>query len=97
MTVTSIATAIIVGCVVGGAARLAGDRGTPAWVLLTAGVAAALAGATVARLAGIDTSRPGPPEVLVQIGAAGLAVAGAVMPSRRTGAAWRPDDREEAT
>jgi hypothetical protein len=97
VTVSSIATAIVVGFVVGGAVRLAGDRSTPAWVLLTAGVAAALAGAAAARLIGIDTSRLGPPEVLIQIAAAGLAVAGAVVLPRCTDAAWRSDDREEAT
>ncbi|RZU51187.1 hypothetical protein EV385_2989 [Krasilnikovia cinnamomea] len=81
MTITSITAALVIGGVLGAAAALAlGDRRRiPVWVLISVGVAAALAATVLARLAGLDASRLRLAELLVQIVAAAVAlvVAGA--------------------
>jgi hypothetical protein len=85
MTIAGIATALVVGSVLGGAAALATrSRGrVPAWVLISVGVAAALAGAMLARLAGLDGSRMRLAELTAPAVTAGIALAGAAAPFRR--------------
>ena len=85
MTVVSIATALIVGCSIGAVAALAtqGRRSVPVWVLISASVAAALAGVVLAWLVGLDGSGLWFAELLVQASAAVLAVA---VPQPRHGA-----------
>lgn len=87
MTVPSIMAALAAGCAVGGLGGLLvrGRHPVPAWVLLAAGVAGALAGAMIVRLVGMEASRLGIAEVGIQVVAAGLAVVGAAGRPRGAG------------
>lgn len=76
MTITGIVTALIVGLIVGALGRLAvpGRQNIPVWLTLVIGVVAALLGAVVARLVGINQSGFSLLTLLIQVGLAALGV-----------------------
>jgi uncharacterized membrane protein YeaQ/YmgE (transglycosylase-associated protein family) len=86
MTALSLIIAVTVGVVAGAAGRaLVRRRSVPLWLLVAAGVAAAVLATVVARMAGVE--RPGPTvtEVVLQIllAAAGVALVAATADRER--------------
>jgi uncharacterized membrane protein YeaQ/YmgE (transglycosylase-associated protein family) len=61
MTVTGIITAIIVGAIIGGLARLIlpGRQNIPIWLTIVVGIVAAFIGTFLARAIGISTATSG--------------------------------------
>ncbi|RKN22412.1 hypothetical protein D7147_06995 [Micromonospora musae] len=89
MSGSALVSAVLVGLAVGVLGRwaLPGRRAAPLWLTLALGVAAALLGSTVARLAGADLdSFPGL-RLTVQVGCAGGAVLLALLTTGATVAA----------
>ena len=84
MTVTGIITALIVGLVVGALGRLAVPhrRNIPIWLTMAVGVVAALLGAVLVRLAGINPSGFSLLELLLQVVLAAAGVALVALTSR---------------
>ncbi|MET8147081.1 hypothetical protein ACIBSW_12455 [Actinoplanes sp. NPDC049668] len=76
MTVSSLATAVAVGTLLGliGRWTLPTGRRIPFWVPLALAVGAAVLGTVIGRLAGIDASGVSPMEVILQVVFAGAAV-----------------------
>lgn len=86
MTATSLLTAVTAGMVIGFAGHWIGRTAgkVPLWLPPAVGVGAALLGTVAARLAGIDTARVSPVEIVLQIGlAAGAVTAVALTTDRR--------------
>ena len=81
MTGTSLISAVTVGLVLGGVARLLVPtcRDTPFWLPMAVGVCAAVLASIVARLAGLHPSQVSPFEVLLQVVLAGLSVGGVAL------------------
>ncbi|MFJ6194686.1 GlsB/YeaQ/YmgE family stress response membrane protein [Micromonospora sp. NPDC092111] len=77
MSATGIAAAVVVGLVVGTLGRLAGPgrQRVPVWLTLAVGLTAALLGAIVSRLVGIDSDGYTLRQLIVQVGLAGVGVA----------------------
>jgi uncharacterized membrane protein YeaQ/YmgE (transglycosylase-associated protein family) len=84
VTVTGIITALIVGLSVGALGWLAVPRrqNIPIWLTMAVGVVAALLGAVVVRLAGINPSGFSLLELLLQVVLAAAAVALVAVTSR---------------
>ena len=76
MTITGIVTAIIIGLIVGALGRLAvpGRQNIPIWLTLVIGVAAALLGTVLARVAGVDTTGFSGLQLLIQVALAAIGV-----------------------
>jgi uncharacterized membrane protein YeaQ/YmgE (transglycosylase-associated protein family) len=71
MTITGILTAIVIGAIIGGLARLIipGDQGISWWLTIIVGIIAALVGTVVARAFGWDhTAGVDWLELLTQLG-----------------------------
>lgn len=79
MTITGIISAIIIGAVIGGLARLIlpGRQPIPVWLTILVGIVAAFIGTFLARAFGIPTNTPGIDwlELLVQLVVAVIGVA----------------------
>ncbi|HET6532626.1 MAG TPA: GlsB/YeaQ/YmgE family stress response membrane protein [Actinoplanes sp.] len=77
MTITGLLTALVVGLIVGALGRLVvpGRQTISIWLTLAIGVAAALLGTVLARLAGLNASGFSFLTLLVQVGLAGAGVA----------------------
>jgi uncharacterized membrane protein YeaQ/YmgE (transglycosylase-associated protein family) len=71
MTITGIITAIIIGAIIGGLARLIlpGKQNIPIWLTIVVGIVAAVIGTFIARAVGIPTVTSGIDwlELLVQL------------------------------
>ncbi|MFC3502818.1 hypothetical protein ACFOOK_17810 [Micromonospora krabiensis] len=85
MTGSALLSALVVGLAVGGAGRFVvpGRTTVPVWLTLALGVAAALLGSILVRVAGAGVGEPGAWWLLVQTGSAGLAVVFAVLAGRQ--------------
>jgi uncharacterized membrane protein YeaQ/YmgE (transglycosylase-associated protein family) len=79
MTITGIITAIIIGAIIGGLARLIlpGKQNIPIWLTIVVGIVAAFVGTAIARAVGIPTVTSGIDwlELLVQLVVAVIGVA----------------------
>ncbi len=79
MTITGIITAIIIGAIIGGLARLIlpGKQNIPIWLTIVVGIVAAFVGTAIARALGIPTVTSGIDwlELLVQLVVAVIGVA----------------------
>ena len=79
MTITGIITAIIIGAIIGGLARLIlpGKQNIPIWLTIVVGIVAAFIGTAIARAVGIPTVTSGIDwlELLVQLVVAVIGVA----------------------
>lgn len=79
MTITGIITAIIIGAIIGGLARLIlpGKQNIPIWLTIVVGIAAAVIGTFIASAVGIPTATSGIDwlELLVQLVVAVIGVA----------------------
>ncbi len=79
MTISGIFTAIIIGAIIGGLARLIlpGRQNIPIWLTIVVGIVAALLGTAIARAVGIPTVTSGIDwlELLVQLIVAVIGVA----------------------
>jgi uncharacterized membrane protein YeaQ/YmgE (transglycosylase-associated protein family) len=79
MTITGIITAIIIGAIIGGLARLVlpGKQNIPIWLTIVVGIVAAFIGTAIARAVGIPTVTSGIDwlELLVQLIVAVIGVA----------------------
>jgi uncharacterized membrane protein YeaQ/YmgE (transglycosylase-associated protein family) len=79
MTITGIITAIIIGAIIGGLARLIlpGKQNIPIWLTIVVGIVAAVIGTFIARAVGIPTVTSGIDwlELLVQLVVAVVGVA----------------------
>jgi uncharacterized membrane protein YeaQ/YmgE (transglycosylase-associated protein family) len=79
MTISGIVTAIIIGAIIGGLARLIlpGRQNIPIWLTIVVGIVAALLGTAIARAVGIPTVTSGIDwlELLVQLIVAVIGVA----------------------
>ena len=79
MTITGIITAIIIGAIIGGLARLIlpGKQNIPIWLTIVVGIVAAFIGTAIARAVGIPTVTSGLDwlELLVQLVVAVIGVA----------------------
>lgn len=87
MTITGLFTALIVGAL--GRLVVPGRQAISIWLTLAIGVAAALLGTVLARLAGIDASGFSFLTLLVQVGLAGAGVALVAGTARRRGTGVR--------
>lgn len=87
MNGSTLVGALVVGVVVGSLGRLAvaGRTAAPVWLTLALGVAAALLGAIVVGLVGVDRARPAVLPLVVQSGFAAVAVVLAVLAAGRPG------------
>ena len=87
MTITGIITAIIIGAIIGGLARLIlpGKQNIPIWLTIVVGIVAAFIGTFIARAVGIPTVTSGIDwlELLVQLVVAVIGVAAVVGIYRR--------------
>ncbi|MCW3844151.1 hypothetical protein ONA70_29075 [Micromonospora yasonensis] len=88
MNETTLVGALVVGLVVGALGRLVvpGRKAAPVWLTLALGVAAALLGAIVVGLVGVDRTQPAVVPLIVQCGFAAAAVVLAVVTAGRQGA-----------
>ncbi len=79
MTITGIISAVIIGAIVGGLARLLlpGKQNIPIWLTIVVGIVAAFVGTLLARAVGIPTATRGIDwlELLVQLVVAVIGVA----------------------
>jgi len=79
MTILGIITAIVIGAIIGGLARLIlpGKQNIPIWLTIVVGIVAALIGTAIARAIGIPTVTSGIDwlELLVQLIVAVIGVA----------------------
>ena len=91
MTITGIITAIIIGAIIGGLARLIlpGKQNIPIWLTIVVGIVAAVIGTFIARAVGIPTVTSGIDwlELLVQLVVAvvGVAAVAGIYRRRRVG------------
>jgi uncharacterized membrane protein YeaQ/YmgE (transglycosylase-associated protein family) len=91
MTITGIITAIIIGAIIGGLARLIlpGKQNIPIWLTIVVGIVAAFVGTAIARAVGIPTVTSGIDwlELLVQLVVAviGVAVVAGIYSRRSVG------------
>ncbi|MFI7609330.1 hypothetical protein ACIBTV_30045 [Micromonospora sp. NPDC049366] len=85
MTGSALVSALVVGLAVGGAGRFVvpGRTAVPVWLTLALGVAAALLGSILVRVAGADVHEPDALWLVVQTGSAGVAVVLAVLAGRQ--------------
>ncbi|MDZ5442369.1 hypothetical protein U2F26_06430 [Micromonospora sp. 4G57] len=85
MSGSALVSALIAGLAVGTAGRLVvpGQKAAPVWLTLALGVAAALLGSIMVRLAGADVDQPAVPRLIVQSVFAGVAVALAIVAAGR--------------
>ncbi|WP_233600924.1 MULTISPECIES: hypothetical protein [Micromonospora] len=85
MNGSTLVGALVVGLVVGSVGRLAvpGRTAAPVWLTLALGVAAALLGAIVVGLVGVDRTPPALLPLVVQSGFAAVAVVLAVVAAGR--------------
>jgi uncharacterized membrane protein YeaQ/YmgE (transglycosylase-associated protein family) len=76
MTASSLITAVAVGLVLGALAwcLVPACRRVPFWLPSAVGVGAAGLGTVIARLAGVDTSRVSPVELVLQVALAALSL-----------------------
>ncbi len=78
MTIAGIITAIIIGAIIGGPARLIlpGRQNIPIWLTIVVGIIAAFIGTFIARAVGIPTATSGIDwlELLVQVIVAAIGV-----------------------
>jgi hypothetical protein len=91
MTATSLVSAVAIGLVLGLLTRrlVPSCRGVPFWLPPAVGVGAAVLGTVIARLAGVDTSQVSPVELVLQVGAAGLALGAVAATADRQPSAGR--------
>lgn len=85
MSGSALLSALVVGSAVGVAGRLIipGRKVAPVWLTLALGVAAALLGSIVTRLAGASVDELAAPQLIVQSGFAALAVVLAIITAGR--------------
>lgn len=85
MTGTSLATAVVVGLVVGLLVRwlVPACRSVPFWLPPAVGVGAAVLGTVTARLGGVDTSQVSLVELVLQVTLAGLGVGAVALTADR--------------
>ncbi|MGC4864874.1 GlsB/YeaQ/YmgE family stress response membrane protein [Micromonospora sp. DT53] len=76
MSIAGLVAALLVGVAAGLLGRLVipGRREAPAWLTVSVGVVAALAGTIVAQLAGVDTSTLNLLALVIEVGFAGSGV-----------------------
>ncbi|WP_327035016.1 GlsB/YeaQ/YmgE family stress response membrane protein [Micromonospora ureilytica] len=76
MSIAGLVTALLVGVAAGLLGRLVipGRREAPAWLTVSVGVVAALAGTIAAQLAGVDTGTLNLVALVIQVGLAGSSV-----------------------
>lgn len=93
MNASTLIGALVVGLVVGALGRLVvpGRTAAPVWLTLALGVAAALLGAIVVGLLGVDRTRPALLPLVVQSGFAAVAVVLALVAAGRQASDGSPD------